>query len=84
MNKPFVLAAAVLGVVFVVLACVYWFVAAGSLPAPAEPAPATDDVRRLFIHQGREPGDGAVAPALPTGQFRVVAEKDQLDPVQPE
>jgi hypothetical protein len=32
MNKPLVLAAAVLGVVFLVLACVYWFVPAGSLP----------------------------------------------------
>jgi ammonia channel protein AmtB len=32
MNKPLVLAAAVLGVIFLVLACVYWFVPAGSLP----------------------------------------------------
>jgi len=32
MNKPFVLAAAILGVVFLLLACVYWFVPAGSLP----------------------------------------------------
>src|SRR5262249_25446865 len=31
MNKPLVVAAAVLGV-FLVLACVYWFVPAGSLP----------------------------------------------------
>jgi len=29
MNKPLVVAAAVLGVVFLVLACVYWFVSAG-------------------------------------------------------
>jgi uncharacterized BrkB/YihY/UPF0761 family membrane protein len=33
MNKPLVSTAAVLGVVFLVLACVYWFVPAGSLPA---------------------------------------------------
>ena len=26
MNKPLVLAAAILGVIFLVLACVYWFV----------------------------------------------------------
>jgi len=32
MNKPLVLAAAILGVVFLLLACVYWFVPAGSLP----------------------------------------------------
>src|SRR5262245_9637100 len=32
MNKPLVLAAAVVGVIFLVLACVYWFVPAGSLP----------------------------------------------------
>jgi len=32
MSKPLVVAAAVLGVVFLVLACVYWFVPAGSLP----------------------------------------------------
>jgi len=32
MNKPVVLVAAVLGVIFLVLACVYWFVPAGSLP----------------------------------------------------
>jgi hypothetical protein len=33
MNKPLVSIAAVLGVVFLVLACIYWFVPAGSLPA---------------------------------------------------
>lgn len=32
MNRPLVLVAAVLGVAFLVLACVYWFVPAGSLP----------------------------------------------------
>jgi len=32
MNKPLVLIAAILGIVFLVLACVYWFVPAGSLP----------------------------------------------------
>ena len=32
MNKPLVLAAVILGVVFLLLACVYWFVPAGSLP----------------------------------------------------
>jgi ammonia channel protein AmtB len=32
MNKPLVLAAAILGVIFLVIACVYWFVPAGSLP----------------------------------------------------
>src|SRR5262249_60437604 len=32
MNKPLVVTAAVLGVVFLVLACVYWFVPAGLLP----------------------------------------------------
>ena len=33
MNKPLVLIAAILGVVFLLLACAYWFVPAGSLPA---------------------------------------------------
>ena len=33
MNKPLVSIAAVLGVVFLVLACIYWFVPAGSLSA---------------------------------------------------
>jgi len=32
MNKPLVLAAAILGFIFLVLACIYWFVPAGSLP----------------------------------------------------
>ena len=32
MNKSLVLVAAVLGVVFLLLACVYWFVPAGALP----------------------------------------------------
>lgn len=32
MNKPLVLAAVILGVVFLLLACVYWFVPAGLLP----------------------------------------------------
>jgi hypothetical protein len=31
-NRPVVLIAAVLGVIFLLLACVYWFVPAGSLP----------------------------------------------------
>jgi hypothetical protein len=31
-NRPLVLIAAVLGVIFLLLACVYWFVPAGSLP----------------------------------------------------
>jgi len=33
MNKPLVSIAAVLGFVFLVHACIYWFVPAGSLPA---------------------------------------------------
>ena len=33
MNKPLVSIAAGLGVLFLVLACIYWFVPAGSLPA---------------------------------------------------
>ena len=33
MNKPLVSIAAILGVVFLVLACIYWFTPAGSLPA---------------------------------------------------
>jgi hypothetical protein len=32
MNKPLVLVPAVLGAIFLLLACVYWFVPAGSLP----------------------------------------------------
>jgi ammonia channel protein AmtB len=32
MNQPLVLAAAILGVLFLLLACIYWFVPAGSLP----------------------------------------------------
>jgi hypothetical protein len=32
MNKPLVLVTTVLGVFFLLLACVYWFVPAGSLP----------------------------------------------------